>query len=67
MRSESFWQWHRNKLREALSIVALPVLLLAGYSPAQDIYIYPAKGQSQEQPGPRPLRMSFMGGQTDRF
>jgi hypothetical protein len=49
MRSESFGQWHRNKLRVALSIVALPALLLAGYSPAQDIYIYPAKGQSQEQ------------------
>jgi hypothetical protein len=32
-----------------LAIVALPVLLLAGSSRAQDIYIYPAKGQSQEQ------------------
>jgi len=49
MKSESFWQWHPNNLRMALAIVTLPVLLLAGSSHAQDIYIYPAKGQSQEQ------------------
>jgi hypothetical protein len=51
MRSENLWQWHRNKLRAALAIVALPLLLLADSSRAQDIYIYPAKGQSQEQQG----------------
>lgn len=33
----------------ALAILALPVLLLAGSPRAQDIYIYPAKGQSQAQ------------------
>jgi len=33
----------------ALAIVALPVLLLTGSSRAQDVYTYPAKGQSQEQ------------------
>jgi OmpA family protein len=49
MKSERFWQWHRNNLRMALAIVVLPVLLLAGFSHAQDIYSYPAKGQSQEQ------------------
>jgi hypothetical protein len=49
MKSERFWQWHRNNLRIALAIVALPVLLLSGSSRAQDIYMYPAKGQSQEQ------------------
>ena len=49
MKSERFWQWHRNNLRMALAIVVLPVLLLAGSSHAQDIYIYPAKGQSHEQ------------------
>jgi hypothetical protein len=30
-------------------MIALPVLLLTGTSRAQDIYIYPAKGQSQSQ------------------
>ena len=48
MKSESFGQRHRN-LRVAPAIVALPLLLLAGSSRAQDIYIYPAKGQSHEQ------------------
>ena len=38
-----------NNLRIALAIVALPVLLLSGSSRAQDIYMYPAKGQSQDQ------------------
>lgn len=49
MKSECFRQWHRNNLRMALAIVALPVLLLTGSSRAQDVYTYPAKGQSQEQ------------------
>jgi hypothetical protein len=49
MKSECFWQWHRSNLRMALAIVALPVLLLTGSSRAQDSYIYPTKGQSQEQ------------------
>jgi hypothetical protein len=49
MKSERFWRWHHNNLRTALAIVALPVLLLTGSSRAQDIYMYPAKGQSQEQ------------------
>jgi Glycine zipper len=38
---------HRNSVR--LAIVAIPVLLLTGSSRAQDIYAYPAKGQSQAQ------------------
>ena len=49
MKSESFWQERWNNLRMALAIVTLPVLLLTGSSRAQDIYMYPAKGQSQEQ------------------
>jgi len=49
MKSECLWQWHRSNLKMALAIVALPVMLLGGSSRAQDIYIYPAKGQSQEQ------------------
>jgi hypothetical protein len=40
---------HRNSVRLALAIVALPVLLLTGSARAQDIYAYPAKGQSQAQ------------------
>ena len=32
-----------------LAIVALPVLFMTGSSRAQDIYIYPAKGQDQAQ------------------
>jgi OmpA family protein len=40
---------HKKKVSLALAIVALPVLLLTGASHAQDIYAYPAKGQSQTQ------------------
>ena len=40
---------HRSSVKLALAIVALPVLLLTGSSHAQDIYAYPAKGQSQAQ------------------
>jgi hypothetical protein len=40
---------HRSSVRLALAVVALPVLLLTGSSRAQDIYAYPAKGQSQAQ------------------
>ena len=46
-------QWlrhpHRSGVRIAIAIAALPVLLLTGSSRAQDIYAYPAKGQSQSQ------------------
>jgi len=49
MKSQCLWQRHRSGIRIALAIVALPVLLLTGSSSAQDIYIYPAKGQSQSQ------------------
>jgi OmpA family protein len=40
---------HRSSVKLALAIVALSVLLLTGSSHAQDIYAYPAKGQSQAQ------------------
>jgi hypothetical protein len=49
MKPQCLWQRHRSGIRIALAIVALPVLLLTGASSAQDIYIYPAKGQSQSQ------------------
>ena len=39
----------QRNLRLALAIVAMPVLLLTGSPRAQDIYAYPAKGQSQAQ------------------
>jgi Glycine zipper len=46
-------QWlrhtHRSGVRIAIAIAALPVLFLTGSSRAQDIYAYPAKGQSQSQ------------------
>jgi len=49
MKPQCLRQHHRSGIRTALAIVALPVLLLTGSSRAQDIYAYPAKGQSQAQ------------------
>src|ERR1700682_913744 len=49
MKPQCFGQRHRSGIRIALAIAALPVLLLTGSSRAQDIYAYPAKGQSQAQ------------------
>ncbi len=49
MEFQRFWQRCRNRVGIALAVVALPVLLLTGSSRAQDIYAYPAKGQSQAQ------------------
>ena len=40
---------HRSSVRLAFAVVVLPVLLLTGSARAQDIYAYPAKGQSQAQ------------------
>jgi hypothetical protein len=40
---------HRSGVRIALAIAALPVVLATGSSRAQDIYAYPAKGQTQSQ------------------
>lgn len=42
-------QRHQSGVKFALAIIALPVLLLTGSARAQDIYAYPAKGQSQAQ------------------
>lgn len=49
MKPQRSWQRYRSSVGIALAIVALPVLLLTGSSRAQDIYAYPAKGQSQAQ------------------
>jgi Glycine zipper len=49
MKPQCFGQRHRSGIRITLAIAALPVLLLTGSSRAQDIYAYPAKGQSQTQ------------------
>ena len=49
MRSQCLSRPRRSGIRIALAMIALPVLLLTGTSRAQDIYIYPAKGQSQSQ------------------
>jgi len=49
MKPQCLRRRHQGGLRIALAIVALPVLLLTGSSRAQDIYAYPAKGQSQSQ------------------
>jgi hypothetical protein len=49
MKTQCIRQRHRSGIRIALAIAALPVLLMAGTSRGQDIYIYPAKGQSQTQ------------------
>jgi hypothetical protein len=40
---------HPSSVKLALAVVVLPVLLLTGSSRSQDIYAYPAKGQSQAQ------------------
>jgi len=63
MKPQCLRRRHQGGLRIALAIVALPVLLLTGSSRAQDIYAYPAKGQSQSQQD----RMSFMGSQANRI
>ena len=42
-------QFRSSDLRVVVAIVALLLLALARPSLAQDIYVYPAKGQSQEQ------------------
>jgi hypothetical protein len=47
MKSQNISGFHTSRLRLALAFVGLPVLLLTGSSRAQDIYAYPAKGQSQ--------------------
>jgi len=49
MKPRCIRQQHRSVVGIALVIVALCVLLLSGSSRAQDIYAYPAKGQSQAQ------------------
>jgi len=49
MKPQCLWQRRRSAVTTALVIAALPVLLLTGSSRAQDIYAYPAKGQSQSQ------------------
>src|SRR5260221_11922446 len=49
MKPQRLSECHRSSIRLALAIVTLPVLLLTGSSRAQDIYAYPAKGQSQAQ------------------
>jgi len=49
MKTQCIRQRHQSGIRIALAIAALPVLLMAGTSRAQDIYIYPAKEQSQTQ------------------
>jgi hypothetical protein len=49
MKVEDSGQHHRISLGIALAIVALPILLFAEPSRAQDIYAYPANGQSQAQ------------------
>lgn len=49
MKPQSPSQRHRGGVKIALVIVALCVPLLSGSSRAQDIYAYPAKGQSQAQ------------------
>jgi Glycine zipper len=51
MRSRCIWQGHRSDMRVVARILVLllPLVLLAEGTRAQDIYMYPAKGQSQEQ------------------
>jgi Glycine zipper len=49
MQPQSLPQPTRSKVGVALAIAGLPILLLTGSSRAQDIYAYPAKGQSQSQ------------------
>ena len=47
MKPRRLSQYRQGNLRIALATVMLPVLLLTGYARAQDIHMYPAKGQSQ--------------------
>jgi len=49
MKHQELSQHRQSSVSRALAIVAIPCLLLTGSSRAQDIYIYPAKGQSQSQ------------------
>jgi hypothetical protein len=49
MKFEHAWQHYRSNVGIAFAMVTIPVLLLTGSSRAQDIYAYPAKGQSQAQ------------------
>ena len=49
MKPQGFSTRQRTSVILALAIVACPILFLAGSSHAQDIYAYPAKGQSQAQ------------------
>ena len=49
MKPQRPWQHYRNRVGVALAIVALSLPLSTGSSRAQDIYAYPAKGQSQAQ------------------
>jgi len=49
MKHQHLLQRRLRSVGLALAIVAIPVLLLAGSSLAQDVFAYPAKGQSQTQ------------------
>jgi hypothetical protein len=49
MKRQHLSQHRQRCVSLALAIVAMPVLLSTGTSRAQDIYAYPAKGQSQAQ------------------
>jgi hypothetical protein len=49
MTPRRLWHPYRSSIGIVPAIVALPILLSAGYARAQDIYAYPAKGQSQAQ------------------
>jgi len=49
MKLERLWQRYRGRVGIAFAIVTIPFLLLTESSRAQDIYAYPAKGQSQAQ------------------
>jgi YmgG-like glycine-zipper protein len=49
MEHERIWRSHKGRVGGALAMATLLVLLLTGSPLAQDIYAYPAKGQSQTQ------------------
>jgi hypothetical protein len=49
MKPQRLWQSHRNMVGTAFAIATLLVLMTTGSPRAQDIYAYPAKGQSQAQ------------------
>jgi hypothetical protein len=49
MKFERVWQRCRSSVGIAFAMVTIAVLLFTGSSRAQDIYAYPAKGQSQAQ------------------